>query len=168
MRHGRLHTRAEHAVHVSSPPDVASNAIVPETFQNFGVRNHSVVASACAPMQDHAPPKRQRATAAGLQQATPEAELDFELIWPDSEDLFQNIMSSDAVNQWQLPLATFPFPAENCAASNSSFGSPSSFDDRVPSIGAIPSGGNHQAVQDVSKMITSLVSLSIGAELLVC
>jgi hypothetical protein len=110
-------------------------------------------------------PKRQPAATTGLQQVTPTAELDFELIWPDSEDLFQTIMSSDAVNHWQVPLGTLPFPAENYAASNSSFGSPSSFDDRVPSIGIIPSGGNHQAVQNVSKMITSLVSMSITAEI---
>ena len=119
-------------------------------------------------MQDPAPPKQQPAASIGLQQVTPIAELDFELIWPDSEDLFQTIMSSDAVNHWQIPLGTLPFPAENYAASNRSFGSPGSFDDRVASIGAIPSSGNHQAMQNVSKMITSLVSLPITAKLLVC
>lgn len=145
-----------------------TSTVMPESYPNFGVRNHSGVAAACAPMQDQAPPKRQPSTAAGLQQVTPVTELDFELIWPDSEDLFQTIMSSDAVNQWQIPLGTLPFPAENYPASNSSFGSPGSFDDQVPSIGAIPSGGNYQAVHNVSKMITSLVSLSISDTLCIC
>ena len=168
MRHERLHTRTETAIYTSSPPNAVPGVATPESFQDFAVNNNSDATLACAPVQDPAPPKRQLAATTGLPQVTPTAELDFELIWPDSEDLFQTIMSSDAVNHWQVPLGTLPFPAENYAASNSSFGSPSSFDDRVPSIGTIPSGGNHQAVQDVSKMITSLVSMSITTKLLVC
>jgi hypothetical protein len=167
MRHERLHTRTETTIYTSPPPNV-TRVITPESFQNFAANNNSDAALACAPLQDPAPPKRQPAATTSLQQVTPTAELDFELIWPDSEDLFQTIMSSDAVNHWQVPLGTLPFPAESYAASNSSFGSPSSFDDRVPSIGTIPSGGNHQAVQNVSKMITSLVSMSITAKLLAC
>lgn len=168
MRHERLHTRTETAISTSSPPNVVTGVVTPESFQDFAVNNNSDAALACAPVQDPAPPKRQPAVTTGLQQETPTADLDFELIWPDSEDLFQTIMSSDAVNHWQIPLGTLPFPAENYAASNSSFGSPSSFDDRVASIGTIPSGGNHQAVQNVSKMITSLVSMPITAKSVVC
>jgi hypothetical protein len=163
MRHERLHTRTGSAADVSSPPNIVSGSVMPESFQSFAVGSHGGIALAGASMQDQAPPKRLPAIAADLQQVTPPAaELDFELIWPDSEDLFQTIMSSDAVNQWQIPLGTLPFPADDQLASDNSFGSPSSFDDRVPSIGAIPSGGNHQAVHNVSKMITSLVSLFIG------
>jgi hypothetical protein len=103
--------------------------------------------------------------AAALEQITPPAELDFDLIWPDSENLFQTIMSSDTVSQWQVPLGSLLFPAADQPVCNNSFGSPSSFDDRVPSIDAIPSGGNHQAVHNVSKMITSLVSLFLGVKL---
>jgi hypothetical protein len=163
MRHERLHTRAGSAADTSSSPNTVSGAVMPESFQTLRVGSNGGIALACASMQNQTPPKRQPALAGGLQQVTPPAaELDFELIWPDSEDLFQTIMSSDAVNQWQIPLGTLPFPADDHLASNNSFGSPCSFDDRVPSIGAIPSGGNHQAVHNVSKMITSLVSLLIG------
>lgn len=161
MRHERLHSRTGSAMHTSSPPTPVSCAVMPENLQSFGVSNQSSVQ--CLPVQDHAPRKRQAVTALGLQQVTPEAELNFDLIWPDSEDLFQTIMSSDAVNHWQLPLGTLPVSAESYPASNISFDSPSSFDDRPPSIGAIPSGGNHQAVHNVSNMIASLVSLSISA-----
>ena len=119
-------------------------------------------------MQDPASPKRQPTVTTSLQQVTPTADLDFELTWPGSEDLFQTIMSSDAVNHRQIPLGTLPFPTKNYAISNTSLGSPSSFDDRVASSGTIPSGGNHQAVQNVSKMITSLVSMPITAKPLVC
>jgi hypothetical protein len=126
MRHERLHTRTETTIYTSPPPNV-TGVITPESFQNFAANNNSDAALACAPLQDPAPPKRQPAATTSLQQVTPTAELDFELIWPDSEDLFQTIMSSEAVNHWRVPLGTLPFPAENYAASNTSFGSPSSF-----------------------------------------
>jgi hypothetical protein len=74
-------------------------------------------------------------------------ELGFELIWPDSEYLFQTIMSPN----------TLAFPSD-APPSELSVGTPSStFDERVPSIDAIPSGGNHKAVHDVSQMIASWV-----------
>lgn len=49
------------------------------------------------------------------------------------------------------------------------FGSPNSFDDRSSSIGTIPSGGSHQAVRDVSEMVTSSVGIlafSLNTELI--
>ncbi|RJE22752.1 hypothetical protein PHISCL_04897 [Aspergillus sclerotialis] len=83
------------------------------------------------------------------------SDLDFDLIWPDSENLFQSIMSSDTTDQWQMPLGTLPFPPLVQDVSGLSFGSPSSFDNRSSSIGTIPSGGSHQAVRDVTEMVTS-------------
>ncbi|KAK5464639.1 hypothetical protein LTS15_001201 [Exophiala xenobiotica] len=92
-----------------------------------------------------------------LQSAPQSLDVDFDLIWPDSEDLFQSIMSTETSNQWQMPLGTLPFSASP-TASDVAFGTPSSFDERPSSIGTIPSGGNHQAVQDVSKMVSNLSS----------
>ncbi|KAL4872737.1 hypothetical protein BDV12DRAFT_125710 [Aspergillus spectabilis] len=83
------------------------------------------------------------------------SDLDFALIWPDSEDLFQSIMSSDTSDQWQIPLGALPIPPVVQDVSGMNFGSPNSFDDRASSIGTIPSGGSHQAVRDVSDMVTS-------------
>ena len=114
----------------------------------------------------------------------PPLDLDCSLIWPDSEDLYQSIISSsDVTSQWHIPLGTLPLPpnpnqahpppqchpqSTSAAPSNRTgsaggaaalnFESPSSFDDRDCSIGSIPSGGNRQAVQDVSEMVTSSVS----------
>ena len=85
------------------------------------------------------------------------SDLDFALIWPDSENLLQSLMSSDTTDQWQMPLGTLPFPPVVQDVSGMSFGSPSSFDDHSSSVGAIPSGGGHQAVQDVTEMVTSSV-----------
>ncbi|KAL4741039.1 C2H2 type zinc finger domain protein [Aspergillus similis] len=91
--------------------------------------------------------------ASGLQNVA--SDLDFALIWPDSENLFQSIMSSDTPDQWQIPLGSLPIPPVVQDVSGMNFGSPNSFDDRASSIGTIPSGGSHQAVRDVSDMVTS-------------
>ncbi|KAJ5727610.1 hypothetical protein N7493_005430, partial [Penicillium malachiteum] len=83
------------------------------------------------------------------------SDLDFALVWPDSENLFQSLMSSDNADQWQMPLGTLPFPPVVQDINGMNFGSPNSFDDRSPSVGVIPSGGGHQAVRDVTEMVTS-------------
>lgn len=88
------------------------------------------------------------------------SDIDFSLIWPDSENLFQSIMSTGTTDQWQMPLGTLPFPPVVQDVSTMNFGSPDSFDDRSSSIGAIPSGGSHQAVRDVTEMVTSSVCIS--------
>jgi hypothetical protein len=90
-------------------------------------------------------------------QTTPSssAELDFELIWPDSEDLFETLMSTDPTNQWQMPMGTLPITTRT-NLNNSIFGTPGPFHDKS-SIGAIPIGESHQAVHNVSEMVTSLV-----------
>ncbi|KAK2790773.1 hypothetical protein FQN53_008596 [Emmonsiellopsis sp. PD_33] len=92
-------------------------------------------------------------------------ELDFSLVWPDSEDLYQTIISSDAANQWQVPLGTLPLPSNPHKSNSMNFESPSSFDDRRSPIGAIPCGGSHQAVQDVTEMVaTSSSSVTAAVE----
>ncbi|ETI25656.1 hypothetical protein G647_02430 [Cladophialophora carrionii CBS 160.54] len=76
-------------------------------------------------------------------------DLDFELIWPDSEDLWQTLMSTDANNPWQKSLDT-------PCSSYMTLDTPRSFEERSLPRGAPPSGVNHQAVQDVSKMVSSV------------
>jgi hypothetical protein len=86
----------------------------------------------------------------------PSAELNFELIWPDSESLFQTIMSVDVMTQHSLPVGTLPFGIP--LAVDPSISIPSSSGSQLESIGDIPSGSNQRAVQDVSKMVSSIVS----------
>jgi hypothetical protein len=57
MRHERLHTRTETAIHTSSPPNVVTGVVTPESFQDFAVNNNSGAALACAQVQDPAPPQ---------------------------------------------------------------------------------------------------------------
>ncbi|KAL5365231.1 C2H2 type zinc finger domain protein [Aspergillus floccosus] len=155
-RHEKLHLRAansknaqEQPVHMAPPittpdalpswdtPETADDATIPATVDPAS--NHGWDASS-----DHN---------GGLQH--PASDLDFALIWPDSENLFQSIMSCDTTDQWQMPLGALPFPPVVQDVSAMNFGSPHSFDDRSSSIGAIPSGGSHQAVRDVTEMVTS-------------
>ncbi|KAK2792210.1 hypothetical protein FQN51_001869 [Onygenales sp. PD_10] len=81
----------------------------------------------------------------GTDNTPPRPELDFSLVWPDSEDLYQTIISSDAANQWQVPLGTLPLPS-NPPKSNGMNLSP-------------------QAVQDVTEMVaTSSSSVTAAVE----
>lgn len=152
-RHEKLHARRRATRDAASPSPLVDKPVTPESVQSIdpSEENGSEFSSAArsvvpgsASTTTHPPP------------VTQSVDLDFDLIWPDSEDLFQTIMSSDAANQWQIPLGTLPFSASP-SASEGPFGTPRSFDHRPASIGSIPSGGNHQAVQDVSKMISNLV-----------
>jgi hypothetical protein len=98
----------------------------------------------------------------GTEQGTPpvvqngplSADLDFDLVWPDSEDLFETLMASESTNHWQVPLGTLPISTRS---SNATFATAGSFHDKGPAIGAIPSGESRQAVHNVSEMVTALV-----------
>ena len=82
-------------------------------------------------------------------------DLDFQLIWPDSEELFESIMSTDTTTH--MPLCTLEFTQGIDRLTPTSLDSPTSFDDRGSAIKATPNGGGHQAVHGVSKMISNLV-----------
>lgn len=78
-------------------------------------------------------------------------DLDFQLIWPDSEDLFQTLMSADPTAH--TPLGTLPLPSDFCP----SFTANPFNKEQRPSGETIPFGGGHMAVHGVSKMISNLV-----------
>lgn len=122
---------------------------------------HYEAASVNGAVQYDVPHQELDSSDQGMDNITPSADLDFDLIWPDTEELFHTIMSTDT--PWQMPLTTLPFPpGVHHQHDNHVYGTPSSFDDRASSVGSIPSGSGHQAVHDVSRMVTSLVSLPNG------
>ncbi|KAL2798326.1 C2H2 type zinc finger domain protein [Aspergillus keveii] len=149
-RHEKLHTRAAATKQAQSLPvsRVASFDTLPWDAPRPPAED---VVTACPPSQAWETSDAHQAS--GLQATA--SDLDFALIWPDSENLFQSIMSSDTSDQWQIPLGALPVPPVVQDISGMNFGSPNSFDDRASSIGTIPSGGSHQAVRDVSDMVTS-------------
>ena len=156
-RHEKLHTRASNPNQGPKAPTPVSQSSSIEHFSSWDPSNTSEIppitpsASAQTMGVPRAPQHSELNHAA--------SDLDFDLIWPDSENLFQSIMSSDTTDQWQMPLGTLPFPPLVQDVSGLTFGSPNSFDHRSPSIGTIPSGGSHEAVRDVTEMVTSSVSL---------
>lgn len=161
-RHEKLHTRAtsstptikvtqgDTAIHLP-PQTTASDA---HTWDSTRAVTDDAALNPAPSHTWNTPPSGQQP---GFQQAA--SDLDFSLIWPDLENLFHSIMSSDTTEHWQMPLGTLPFPPVVQDVSTINFGSPNSFDDRSSSIGAIPSGGSHQAVRDVTEMVTSSVSI---------
>ncbi|KAL2853032.1 C2H2 type zinc finger domain protein [Aspergillus pseudodeflectus] len=152
-RHEKLHSRAAATKQTQSQQSlpvsrVASFDTLPWDAPRAPAED---VVTACPPGQTWEASGTHQAS--GLQATA--SDLDFALIWPDSENLFQSIMSSDTSDQWQIPLGALPVPPVVQDISGMNFGSPNSFDDRASSIGTIPSGGSHQAVRDVSDMVTS-------------
>lgn len=85
-------------------------------------------------------------------------DLDFDLIWPDSENLLQSLIGPDSA-EWQMPLGSLPISHVEQKINGIAFGSPDTLEDRGLSVGAISSGGGHRAVQDV----TNLINDSVGA-----
>lgn len=135
-----------------STPLTPQTASIDDALPSWDSSQTSSAAATSAPSQPWT--TTQSTQQHGLNAAS---DIDFSLIWPDSENLFQSIMSTGATDQWQMPLGALPFPPVVQDVSTMNFGSPSSFDDRSSSIGAIPSGGGHQAVRDVTEMVTSSV-----------
>lgn len=43
-----------------------------------------------------------------VQNAQLSTDMDFDLIWPDSEELLENLVSMDSTTQWQAALGTLP------------------------------------------------------------
>ncbi|KAK5221266.1 hypothetical protein LTR72_006826 [Exophiala xenobiotica] len=158
-RHEKLHTRRR-ATKDGFATDTVVKPPTPDSLGSTDINDQSTTAPATTYDYAGAVPDEQPfdSLSTSVPQSAPQSlDVDFDLIWPDSEDLFQSIMSTETSNQWQMPLGTLPFSASP-TASDVAFGTPSSFDERPSSIGTIPSGGNHQAVQDVSKMVSNLSS----------
>ncbi|KAL3476812.1 C2H2 type zinc finger domain protein [Aspergillus californicus] len=150
-RHEKLHTRSAVTKHTQAQQSLQLPQVTSLDTLHWDARAPADgVISAAAPSLWDTSDAHQ---ASGLQPTA--SDLDFALIWPDSENLFQSIMSSDTADQWQMPLGSLPIPPVVHDVNGINFGSPNSFDDRASSIGTIPSGGSHQAVRDVSDMVTS-------------
>jgi hypothetical protein len=160
MRHERLHSRQSNATTTLTPPAGISLPTTPESldieqvsgnggvhFSSTNERQHQQ-SSACA-----------SSSVADINMIVPSSDLNFDLIWPDSESLLQTIFSADLTTQQPLSAGTFPFETYSILTASSI---PNSFSSRGEAIESIPSGGNHRAVHDVSKMISSHVSCSIA------
>ncbi|GLA18151.1 hypothetical protein AnigIFM62618_005306 [Aspergillus niger] len=81
-------------------------------------------------------------------------DLGFSLIFSDTENLFQCLTSSDTADQWQMPFETLLYPL-TVQDVNALHFEPSKFEDHTSLVGAIPRGGGHQAMRDVTQLVTT-------------
>ncbi|KAL4763517.1 C2H2 type zinc finger domain protein [Aspergillus foveolatus] len=152
-RHEKLHTRAAATKQAQAQQSLQVPQVTSLDTLTWDAARPPAEAAVSTSATDRPWMASDAQQASGLQGVA--SDLDFALIWPDSENLFQSIMSSDSPDQWQIPLGSLPIPPVVQDVSGMNLGSPNSFDDRASSIGTIPTGGSHQAVRDVSDMVTS-------------
>ncbi|KAI2710240.1 transcriptional regulator family: Fungal Specific TF and C2H2 zinc finger [Penicillium roqueforti] len=151
-RHEKLHVRAINAKNDYSEAHLPPQPTSFNSLPSWDTRSASTVDPVSTSATSHSLEESHSGDHASMHNV--DSELDFALVWPDSENLFQSLMSSDTTD-WQIPLGTLPFPPVVQDMNGMDFGSPNSFDDRRSSVGAILSGGGHQAVRDVTEMVTS-------------
>ena len=150
MRHVRLHRHR----------NTESRSIIPQgNDQHYG--DH-VPEPNIGVARVPSPPISSQPSTIGISTSTPPSclDMDFELMWPDSEQLFQTIISPEYLDQWQLPLGNFVSPPVQLTDSSAPVTPPTSdiIGDKPSSIESIPSGGNHRAVHDVSRMVSGMSS----------
>ncbi|KAJ5787698.1 hypothetical protein N7457_002688 [Penicillium paradoxum] len=152
-RHEKLHSRVGHGKDGSTEVRALSKPASVDLLPSWDTSSAPTVDPETTAVTSHSCDGPRLQNHASMHHIS--SELDFALVWPDSENLFHSLMSSDTTDQWQMPLGALPFPPVVQDMNGLGFGSPNSFDDRRSSIGAIPSGGGHQAVRDVTEMVTS-------------
>jgi hypothetical protein len=164
-RHEKLHTRKDTNNYPSppSPPSsLVSHSSLATSFSPLGgtlINGDSPTAHGCqgeisSSYSAHNTP------ITDMFSVPQSADLDFDLIWPDSEDLFETLMASENSNQWQTPFTTLPITSHTFHMENHVMDTSNTVHEKVksPSIGSIPTGESHRAVHNVSEMVTSLVS----------
>lgn len=164
-RHEKLHTRKDTNNYPSppSPPSsLVSQSSLATSLSPFGSTNingDSTTAHGCEG-EISSSYSAQNTPITNMFNVPQSADLDFDLIWPDSEDLFETIMASENTNQWQMPFTTLPITSHTFQTNDMALETSNPFHEKVksPSIGAIPTGESHRAVHNVSEMVTSLVS----------
>ncbi|KUM62749.1 hypothetical protein ACN42_g4376 [Penicillium freii] len=163
-RHEKLHARAINSKNDALEAHLPSQHTSLDSLPSWDTSSASTADPASTSATTHSWDETHSGNHASMHNVA--SELDFALVWPDSESLFQTLMSSDTTDQWQMPLGTLPFPPVVQDINGMNFGSPNLFDDRRSSVGAIPSGGGHQAVRDVTEMVTSSLKHRLNHDLI--
>ena len=96
--------------------------------------------------------------ALGFQDDLQFSDADLNLIWPDSEELFNSLLSSDLTSSW-LPAGTLPLPSADAdPGGNSAATAGLSGPDQPPSRGELQAGNGQHAVHGVSEMVSKYSS----------
>ena len=94
----------------SLPSGLAAKPATSDSLHNSDTGDNNSPSLAGGPTLDQGHNDWDVAAATTIQNMTPLSDLNFEVIWPDSEDLFQTIMSSDASKMaaaaWNIVLSS--------------------------------------------------------------
>ncbi|KAF7719002.1 Zinc finger C2H2 type domain-containing protein [Penicillium ucsense] len=161
-RHEKLHRRNGHANHDPStsslPTPSASLDLKSSWYANASTSSDPIAAKSRS--RD---PYAESEVETHQDMRNDISELDFDLIWPDTENLFQSIVATDEFDHWKMLSGTLPFPLIAQDINGASLGSPVSFNERGSPVGAIPYGGGHRAVQDVTELVANSSSCITAA-----
>jgi hypothetical protein len=160
-RHKKLHNRTGYSQCPSPPTSHASRQSIcsPSSSGQLGAPDNGSAVTRGTETNPSAPVRCAHGPVE-LHNSALSTDMDFDLIWPDSEELLENLVSLDSSAQWQSTLGALPISFGGNGMGNNTFESSNSFHDKASSIGIIPSGESHQAVHNVSEMVTSLVRLT--------
>lgn len=158
-RHQKLHRRRDTGVFPTSPSNQIIQQSLPSPLSSSG--DDAVNQASTQSVLQATPWERQGGSSEISQQNENEQTsvfLDFDLIWPDSEQLFESLMALDNTNARLLeplsdpPVSSLGLPQNIPASSRSS-------QQTTSLMGANTSGESHRAVHNVSEMVTAIVSL---------
>ncbi|KAI2793312.1 hypothetical protein POX_b03366 [Penicillium oxalicum] len=161
-RHEKLHKRDADATQDPSTPSLPTPSTFLDLSKTWKTNAACITCSPSENLTESGSISEQQAAKELNLRNTP-SDVDFDLIWPDSEELFQSIMATDVSDQWQMLSGTLPFPLVAHDTPGPLFRSPVSFDDRGSSVGDIPNGSGHRAVHDVTELVASSSSCITAA-----
>lgn len=143
----------KHYTDVASPSSQAHQQSLPSPLSSI---------EGTAPLESNAPERswenQAEQTNSTAREGTQSAYLDFDLIWPDSEHLFESLMALDTTTPSQLALAT-PSIGDFSKGLSNTVAPEKASSNILQSNGASLIGESHQPVHNVSEMVTALVSV---------
>lgn len=164
MRHQKVHTQQASLATPTTSPSSQVSAGPSDLSQTISPNRNDAglfTASLGGPDQTLPQIQEQSTTGLGLPDDWQISDADLNLIWPDSEELFNSLFSSDFTNSW-LPTGTLPLPSADLDLGGNGLGSSSltaqSGADQPPSRTELQATDGHRAVHGVSEMVSKYSS----------
>lgn len=165
MRHQKVHAQGTNLVTPITSPSSAAGATASDLSQTISPPHSSagLFSSSIVEQSNRTLPQIEETSgdALGFQDDLQFSDADLNLIWPDSEELFNSLLSSDFSNSW-LPAGTLPLPSADVYLAGSGLptadGQGQKADDHPPSRSELQAGDGHHAVHGVSQMVSKYSS----------
>ena len=157
MRHQRTHSQTNTPAPFATPPSTTSFAALPSDVEPSNDQASSLPGVAFG--EGDGPVLRTSHGDSVPTQTVDFPDIGLDLMWPDSEDLFQSILSSDLGTSWQLPPGTLPLPSRGLTPENSvAITIGASTAGQLLAGKGVQSGDNQHAVHGVSAMVSNFSS----------